>query len=127
MGALSRSNKGNNADADVAEGDGRPATSNGTSDLTDLWNNAVKKYCKATKRSPTDLEQIDDFAEAMTGTSTTAGMFDESRHPDTKMNAIMTTVEPCMDWINTGFSFIASHASGTMASPAKAIAGATGS
>ncbi|KKY27311.1 hypothetical protein UCRPC4_g01111 [Phaeomoniella chlamydospora] len=59
------------------------------------------------------------------GTHEAAGVFDKQRHPETTMNTVMTTIEPCMDWVNTGFQFLADNASGTMVAPAKALAAAT--
>ena len=91
--------------------------SGNTSDLAKLWNDAVEEYCRSTKRPLSDLDQIDDFQDAIVGTHEAAGVFDKQRHPETTMNTVMTTIEPCMDWVNTGFQFLADNASGTVRSP----------
>lgn len=105
--------KGANGDLEMLAGKSEDGP---TSDLAKLFNQALLKYLKTTKRQLPELTQIDDFHDALVGTTQIESAFDKSRHPDTKLNAVITTVGPCMEWVSSGFQFVADHASGSVRS-----------
>lgn len=105
------SDKGSHGDSKLPVGKSKDEN---ISELGRIFNTALEKYLKSTKRELQDLTHVDDFHDAIVGTEQMASHFDKTRHPETKLNAVLTTVEPCMDWVSYGFQFVADHASGSV-------------
>lgn len=100
----------------ATEGSGPHTDHEESQSLDDIWKAAVTEIEKDNGLSFKDLQkdQCDDFNNTKNGLWKASELFQKSRHPDERKAKVIEAVAGCLDWIDSGVSYLRNHMLGTV-------------
>ncbi|RAH81654.1 hypothetical protein BO86DRAFT_96267 [Aspergillus japonicus CBS 114.51] len=92
--------------------------------LDDLWKEALDRIAAENNVSLEELQtRGDQWSDAESGLQKASKLFEHSRRPGDRKDKVMKSVAGCLDWVDSGVTFVKGHVSGTYAVPAQLVAG----